>query len=243
MNQTQASQTQEILDGFLSEAGDWGEKFVSLAFEIADNNTSQDLVGEMFRGVHSLKGGASFIAQDEPRLCNLCEFCHDFETFLDGVRKGRTELNEANRDLVSKALYGLHDDIVRLQNGDKIDRHEDMLASFKGTPPGTISVSKRDNMIIFGVNKNILHPNDVGDFNKILWKSVRGCPLDTKVVFDLGGASRLSSTAIGSIVGTLGSVAAIAIVRPPAYMNLVFKRFRFEQFGIQLRNSVEECWQ
>jgi anti-anti-sigma regulatory factor len=235
------NQTQEILDGFLSEAGDWGEKFVALAFEIADNNASPDLVGEMFRGVHSLKGGASFIAQDEPRLCNLCEFCHDFETFLDGVRKGKTELNEANRDLVSKALYGLHDDIVRLQNGDKIDRHEEMLASFKGQPQGTISVDKHDNTIIFSVNKDILHPNDVGDFNKILWKSVRGCSLDTKVVFDLGGVSRLSSTAVGSIVGTLGSVSQIAIVRPPAYMNLVFKRFRFEEFGIQLRNSLEEC--
>jgi hypothetical protein len=236
------NQTQEILESFLSDAGDWGEKFVDLAFEITDNHSPETVVGEVFRGVHSIKGGASFIAHDEPRLCNLCEYCHDFETFLDGFRKGKTDLNPKNRELVAKALYTVHDDIVLLQNGGEISRHEDMLASFKGEPLGTISMTTSGKTLIFNVKKNLLHPNDVADFNKIIWQNVRACPPDTKVVFDLGGVSRLSSSAIGTVVGALGSVAKIAIARPPASMNLLFKRFKFEEFGIQIKNSVEECW-
>jgi hypothetical protein len=237
------NQTQVILENFLSEAGDWGEKFVALAFEITDNPASQNIVGELFRGVHSLKGGASFISLDEPRLGNLCEFCHDFETFLDGIRKGETPLDVGNRELVAKALYALHDDIVLLQNGENLERHEEMLDSFKGETTETTSVSRSENTVIFKVRKDLLHPNDVANFNKIVWENVLGCPPGTRVVFDLCWDFRLSSAAIGSIVGVLGSAAKIAIVKPPDYMYLVFKRFRFEEFGIQVKNSLEECWQ
>ncbi len=237
------SRTEEVFESFLADAGGRGERFVLLAFEMTNNRSGQSVVAEAFRGVHSLRGGASVIARDEPRLSNLSEFCRDFEAFLDGLRNGWTELNAGTRAVAANALYALHDDIEKLQNGGTTDRRVDMLADFKGGRTGAVVVVSRGNVLTFEIRKNLLHPNDVADFNKILWKYLRVCPHDARVVFDLCWESILSFFAVGSIVGALGGVAKIAVIRPPDAMYLVFKSHRFEEFGIPVRNSLEECWQ
>jgi anti-anti-sigma regulatory factor len=233
---------QEILESFISDAEDWGEKFVGLAFEVADNKSSDTVIGEVFRGVHSLKGGASFLTPDEPRLGNLCAFCHSFETFLDGIRKGVTTLNRENRDLMAKALYALNDDIVQLKQGNEIGRHDDLMAKFHVRPAGSLTVIRHGSTLMISVNESISGMHDNGKFNELVEGTIRACPLDTRVVIDLKGESRLSSSAIGAIISMLTSAAAVTIVRPPAYMKLIFKRFRFEDLGIKVRDSLEECW-
>jgi hypothetical protein len=236
------SRTEEGLKNFLADAAGRGEKFVLLAFEMTNDRSGQSVVAEAFRVVHGLNGGASAMARDEPRFCNLGEFCRDFETFLDGLIKGRTELSAGNRAVAANALYALHEDIEKLQNGGTTERRGDMLADFKGGRAGAVAVSSRGNALIFEITKNILHPNDVADFNKILWKYLRVCPHDSRVVFDLCWESKLSFFAVGSIVGALGGAAKIAVIRPPDAMYLVFKSHRFEEFGIPVRNSLDECW-
>jgi len=236
-------QEQEILESFLSDAGDWGDKFLSLALEIVDTVTPHTTIGEVFRGVHSLKGGASFIAADDGRMGVLTEFCHDFESYLDAMRKGSLEINEGNRELVARGLNTLCDDIGTLQKGDPIPRHDDLLAKFKESMHGTVVVRESSGMIVFQLVKDLNHPKDAESFNKVMWQRLRATPPDTRVVFDLCGEYRLCSMAIGSIIGALGSVAAISIVKPPPYMKLVFRRFRFDEFGIKVRESLEECAQ
>ncbi|MBI3581574.1 MAG: hypothetical protein HY098_05790 [Nitrospinae bacterium] len=236
------SRTDDAVESFLAFAGGLGKKFVLLAFEMTNDRSPQSVVAGAFRGVHSLAGEASVIAEDEPRFYNLGEFCGDFETFLDGLRNGRTELNPRNRAVAANALYALHDDIEKLQNGGTTDRRGDMLADFKGEQAGAVVVGGRGNALTFEIRKNLLRPGDVADFNKILWKYLRVCPLDAMVVFDLFWESRLSIFAVGCIVGALGGAAKIAVIRPPDDMYLVFKSHRFEEFGIPVRNSLEECW-
>jgi hypothetical protein len=237
------SRTDENLKSFLADAGGWGEKFVLLAFEMTNDRSGQSVVAEAFRVVHGLKGGASDLARDEPRLSNLGEFCRDFEAFLDGLRNGKAELNAGNRAVAANALYALRDDIERLQNGGTTDRRGDLLADFKGGRAGAVVVGSSGNVLMFEIRKNLLHPNDVAGFNKILWKYLRVCPHDARVVFDLCWESRLSFFAVGIIVGAMGVAAKIAVIRPPDAMYLVFKSHRFEDFGIPVRNSLAECWQ
>lgn len=234
---------EEILESFLADAGDWGDKFLSLALEIVDTVTPHTTIGEVFRGVHSLKGGASFIAADDDRMTVLTEFCHDFESYLDAMRKGNLEINEGNRELVARALNTLCDDISLLQKGERIRRHDGLLEKFKESMYGTVVIRERDNVIIFQIVKDLNHPKDAESFNKVMWQRLRATAPDTRVVFDLCGEYRLCSMAIGSIIGALGSVAAISIVKPPPYMKLVFRRFRFEEFGIRIHESLEECVQ
>lgn len=236
------SRTKESSKNFIADAGGRGEKFVLLAFEITNDRSGHSAVAEAFRVVHGLNGEAAAMAPDEPRFSNLREFCLDFETFLDGLKKGRTELSAGNRAVAANALYALRDDIENLQNGGTTERRADMLADFKGGRAGAVAVGGRGNALIFEIRKNILQPNDAADFNKILWKYLRVCPRDSRVVFDLCWESQLSFFAVGSIVGALGGAAKIAVIRPPDAMYLVFKSHRFEEFGIPVRNSLEECW-
>jgi len=71
----------------------------SALLELNDNHGDHELVGRVFRGLHTIKGsGAMFGFED------LATFTHNLETAFDEVRNGRLQINSELIDLTLDAL-------------------------------------------------------------------------------------------------------------------------------------------
>jgi chemotaxis protein histidine kinase CheA len=62
---------------------------------LRDESAPESAINALFRSVHSVKGGAGAFGIDR-----LATFAHAFETFMDRLRKGRAELDQAGLDLL-----------------------------------------------------------------------------------------------------------------------------------------------
>ena len=71
-----------------------------------------DTINAVFRGVHSIKGGAGAFG-----FAALQGYTHTFETLLSDVREGAVELHDALIDLLLKALDTLADHVTAAREG------------------------------------------------------------------------------------------------------------------------------
>ncbi len=69
---------------FLDEAQDLLEDLEEAFLELDDDRQNKDIVGRIFRAVHTIKGSGSMCGFN-----NLADFVHEFETMFDLVRKGQ----------------------------------------------------------------------------------------------------------------------------------------------------------
>ncbi len=101
---------EELLQDFLQEAydllGDVDNKLVEL--EKAPDDRS--LLNDIFRGFHTIKGGAGFLNATE--LVTLCQFT---ENIFDKLRNGELELNPELMDIIMSATQGVHQMFDELQ--------------------------------------------------------------------------------------------------------------------------------
>ncbi len=88
----------EVLKGFLEEARDHLEGIEDRILQLEEDQ-SQELVNAIFRPVHTIKGTAAFLG-----LNDIKELCHETETVLDGIRKGKLEVNSELVDLLLSAV-------------------------------------------------------------------------------------------------------------------------------------------
>ncbi|WP_242148625.1 chemotaxis protein CheA [Sphingomonas sp. BAUL-RG-20F-R05-02] len=75
--------------------------------EMAAGAASADVVGAVFRAVHSIKGGSGAFGHDA-----LLAFSHSFENLLDAVRGGRIEATPAVAQVMLAALDVLSDHVA-----------------------------------------------------------------------------------------------------------------------------------
>ncbi len=76
------------------------------------NAASAEAINALFRSVHSVKGGAGAFGMDK-----LAKFAHAFESFMDLLRKGRAELDQAALDLLFDGVDVLRLLVDESQNG------------------------------------------------------------------------------------------------------------------------------
>lgn len=83
-----------------------------------DGDTSAETVDQVFRAIHSIKGGAGAFAFTE-----IVEFSHEFETVLDYVRDGRLQPDREicttflrSNDVVAEML-GIEQDGQKIPDG------------------------------------------------------------------------------------------------------------------------------
>ena len=72
--------------------------------DIGDGQGADDTINAVFRGVHSVKGGAGIFGFEA-----LVEFAHVFETVLDGLRRGSLSVNSEIVDTLLTASDVLSD--------------------------------------------------------------------------------------------------------------------------------------
>jgi two-component system chemotaxis sensor kinase CheA len=95
---------EELLEDFLVEAGDLlsgvDNKLVDL--ERAPNDRS--LLNEIFRGFHTIKGGAGFLNATE-----LVTLCHLTENLFDNLRNGQLDVTSEIMDVILEATGVVRD--------------------------------------------------------------------------------------------------------------------------------------
>lgn len=96
---------EEILQDFLVESGEILEQLSEQLVELENNPADGDLLNAIFRGFHTVKGGAGFMQLDA-----LVDCCHKAENVFDTLRNGERTVDSNLMDVVLKAL-----DVVNTQ--------------------------------------------------------------------------------------------------------------------------------
>jgi two-component system chemotaxis sensor kinase CheA len=104
---------EEILQDFLVEAGEILEQLSEQLVELESRPDDADLLNAIFRGFHTVKGGAGFLQLNE-----LVECCHIAENVFDILRKGERRVDSELMDVVLEALDAVNNMFseVREQN-------------------------------------------------------------------------------------------------------------------------------
>lgn len=105
---------EEILQDFLVEAGELYENLNEQLVELERDPHNADLLNAIFRGFHTIKGGAGFIG-----VTPLVELCHRAENLFDKIRNGEREYAGGNVDVVLQSYDVIGRMIQALQAGER----------------------------------------------------------------------------------------------------------------------------
>jgi two-component system chemotaxis sensor kinase CheA len=89
---------EEILQDFLVEAGEILEQLQEQLVDLENNPEDGDLLNAIFRGYHTVKGGAGFLS-----LTELVDVCHGAENVFDIMRNGQRKLTPELMDVILQA--------------------------------------------------------------------------------------------------------------------------------------------
>lgn len=90
---------EDILQDFLVEAGEILERLSQQLVDLEQNPDDTNLLNAIFRGFHTVKGGAGFL-----QLTPMVECCHVTENLFDILRNGKRTVTPELMDVVLQAL-------------------------------------------------------------------------------------------------------------------------------------------
>ena len=95
---------EEILQDFLVESGEILELLSEQLVDLEQNPGDNDLLNAIFRGFHTVKGGAGFLQLDA-----LVDCCHVAENVFDVLRNGKRSVDSELMDVVLRALDAVNE--------------------------------------------------------------------------------------------------------------------------------------
>lgn len=103
---------EDLLQDFLVEAGDLLSGVDNKLVDLEQNPKDHALLNEIFRGFHTIKGGAGFLNAAE-----LVTLCHLTENLFDRLRNGEIGLTGELMDVIMAATAGVREMFGTLQRG------------------------------------------------------------------------------------------------------------------------------
>lgn len=103
----------EILQDFLVEAGEILEKLGEQLVELEQSPQDLDLLNAIFRGFHTVKGGAGFLA-----IHPLVEICHSAEDVFNVLRQGERRVTPDLMDVILQVLDIVHEMFGQVRQGN-----------------------------------------------------------------------------------------------------------------------------
>ncbi len=103
---------EEILQDFLVEAEDLIDQLNGQLSELAHSPKDADLLNAVFRGFHTIKGGAGFL-----EITPLIEVCHRAENVFDKIRNGDVAYDAVVADAILRAFDVISDSMDLLKDG------------------------------------------------------------------------------------------------------------------------------
>ncbi|GAA0689024.1 chemotaxis protein CheA [Marinobacterium maritimum] len=107
---------QEILEDFLVEAGEILEQLSEQLVDLEQRPDDKDLLNAIFRGFHTVKGGAGFLQLDA-----MVECCHKAENLFDLLRNGELSVSSELMDVVLQALDAINAMFESVRAGEEPD--------------------------------------------------------------------------------------------------------------------------
>jgi len=106
---------EEILQDFLVESGEILELLSEQLVDLEQNPDDSDLLNAIFRGFHTVKGGAGFLQLDALVGC-----CHVAENVFDILRNGKRRVNAELMDVVLQALDVVNEMFEQCRNREPL---------------------------------------------------------------------------------------------------------------------------
>ena len=106
---------EDILQDFLIEAGEILELLSEQLVELEQRPDDSDLLNAIFRGFHTVKGGAGFLS-----LTELVDACHGAENVFDILRTGKRKVTSELMDTILETLDNVNVMFVSVQNGEAL---------------------------------------------------------------------------------------------------------------------------
>ncbi|MDO6568414.1 chemotaxis protein CheA [Alteromonas sp. 1_MG-2023] len=106
---------EDILQDFLVEAGEILEQLQEQLVDLENNPEDADLLNAIFRGYHTVKGGAGFLS-----LTELVEICHGAENVFDVMRNGQRTLTPELMDTILQATDVVVDMFERVKSQEPL---------------------------------------------------------------------------------------------------------------------------
>lgn len=108
-------QDEEILQDFLIEAGEILEALSEQLVELENNPDDADLLNAIFRGFHTVKGGAGFLS-----LTELVDVCHGAENIFDLLRTNKRAVTSDLMDVILQATDSINEMFALVQSGQPL---------------------------------------------------------------------------------------------------------------------------
>lgn len=104
----------ELLQDFLVEAGEILEELNEQLVDLEQRPKDTELLNAVFRGFHTIKGGASFLS-----LTALVDLCHRSEDVFNALRNGEREVDAQLMDVILPVLDVLNAQFEQLRGGEE----------------------------------------------------------------------------------------------------------------------------
>ena len=117
----------EILQDFLLEAGEILDQLGEQLVELEQRPEDYDLLNAVFRGFHTIKGGAGFL-----NINSLVEVCHRAEDIFNLLRQGERRVDAELMDVVLRVLDVVNEMFGQIRAGhEPMSADPDLLASLE----------------------------------------------------------------------------------------------------------------
>lgn len=113
---------EDILQDFLIEAGEILELLSEQLVELERSPEDSELLNAIFRGFHTVKGGAGFLS-----LTELVDACHGAENIFDLLRTGKRSVTSELMDVILEALDTINVMFGQVQEREPVDPAEPSL--------------------------------------------------------------------------------------------------------------------
>ncbi|GIU07274.1 chemotaxis protein CheA [Shewanella glacialipiscicola] len=167
---------EEILQDFLVEAGEILELLQEQLVALENNPDDTNLLNAIFRGFHTVKGGAGFLS-----LTPMVDVCHEAENTFDLLRTGKRSVNAELMDIILQAVDAINTMFAQTQQGEQQDPAESgLLARLKmlssGAPLASevVSATTVEREVVVDVEPTVLqdvavnissHSSSIDDIN------------------------------------------------------------------------------
>ena len=105
---------EELLQDFLIEAGDLLSEVDNKLVDLERAPDDRSLLNDIFRGFHTIKGGAGFLNATE-----LVTLCHLTENLFDKLRNGELHVTSDIMDVILNATGAVRDMFIDLERGSQ----------------------------------------------------------------------------------------------------------------------------
>ncbi len=132
---------EDLLQDFLIEAGDLLSGVDNKLVDLERSPEDLRLLNDIFRGFHTIKGGAGFLNASE-----LVTLCHLTENLFDKLRNGELSVTQGRMDVILAATAGVREMFRYLESGSQPPAADpgliaDLKATLSGEEPAAAATS------------------------------------------------------------------------------------------------------